>query len=424
MAILDRTNLKALIQSNLPDNVTEAITPQKHREVADAIADSMISIISDVSRYFLNDWSTSISYPVGSCVVAVGSGTNVGDIFQCNVPNSTIGTFISSEWDIISTYIPDASTSGGLDAYLRKENGIELNDKKYIELVDNTSLKGLDSGYYKVTTSTTANIGLDKDYPETGDASYSNILGDSTANSVNFYINHSTGNSYIRVENGNWTQLNSETADYIEGSGISVLGDNSINLGGAVTGTTLLNGDDINSANIWMSNLANIILEATQITLNTQKVYLPNIQDGTGIKTLAVDSNNNIVKISNNTSSTGEILTITDSNKSSYWNAFEDLYIKNVPNSTTIISIETSTVFNDVIGVAMETTPFNGQKLRIIGNIEYRSTTGTDPNTFTQYIYQYLSSNGGTPARYIPTNNLDAWVEFMYWNGTWYLPGY
>ena len=40
MAVENRADLKLTISTNLPDNITEDITPEKHREVEDNIADS------------------------------------------------------------------------------------------------------------------------------------------------------------------------------------------------------------------------------------------------------------------------------------------------------------------------------------------------------------------------------------------------
>ena len=47
MAQQNRPDLKAKILANLPDNTTEAITPIKHREVEDNIADSNYNILTD-----------------------------------------------------------------------------------------------------------------------------------------------------------------------------------------------------------------------------------------------------------------------------------------------------------------------------------------------------------------------------------------
>ena len=47
MAQENRTNLKATILANLPSNTTEAITPEKHREVENNIADSNFNLLTD-----------------------------------------------------------------------------------------------------------------------------------------------------------------------------------------------------------------------------------------------------------------------------------------------------------------------------------------------------------------------------------------
>ncbi len=47
MAQENRTDLKATILANLPNNTTEAITPIKHREVEDNIADSNFNLLTD-----------------------------------------------------------------------------------------------------------------------------------------------------------------------------------------------------------------------------------------------------------------------------------------------------------------------------------------------------------------------------------------
>ena len=47
MAAQNRATNAALIDANLPDNTTQLITPEKHREVEDALNDSAFNVLDD-----------------------------------------------------------------------------------------------------------------------------------------------------------------------------------------------------------------------------------------------------------------------------------------------------------------------------------------------------------------------------------------
>jgi len=99
MAILNKTQLKSLSLSNLPDNTSNLITPAKLRDVEDSIVDSFVNLITNQSQLYLNNLDPSLSYSLGACAVIEG------DIYQCLVSNSTIGSYVPEEWQIISTFI-------------------------------------------------------------------------------------------------------------------------------------------------------------------------------------------------------------------------------------------------------------------------------------------------------------------------------
>jgi len=71
MAQENRADLKATILANLPNNTTEAITPIKHREVEDNIADSNFNLLTDEAtdvNYTPTtsaDWDSTVPDEVG-----------------------------------------------------------------------------------------------------------------------------------------------------------------------------------------------------------------------------------------------------------------------------------------------------------------------------------------------------------------------
>lgn len=71
MAQENRADLKATILANLPNNTTEAITPTKHREVEDNIADSNFNLLTDEATDVnynpttSADWDSTVPDEVG-----------------------------------------------------------------------------------------------------------------------------------------------------------------------------------------------------------------------------------------------------------------------------------------------------------------------------------------------------------------------
>lgn len=119
-----------------------------------------------------------------------------------------------------------------------------------------------------------------------------------------------------------------------------------------------------------------------------------------------------------------EILTITDANVSTYVGigvgAITDMII-NVPINTKIISIETTTK-QKVNGVQFDHQPMNGQRVTITGNIEYATGEGynSTDGRFSRYLYSYLTSTSGSGA----ISSVEAFYDFLYWNGVMYTEGY
>ena len=132
-------------------------------------------------------------------------------------------------------------------------------------------------------------------------------------------------------------------------------------------------------------------------------------------------------------------LTITDENVSKYvqvsegYSGIAGLYIRNVPDGTTHISVET-TVSVKIFGVSFVTAIPDGSRVTLIGNIELREPVAIlypEDGRFTAYLYNYLGGvdgDGPTPTagstNALPDKGVEVYRDFMYWNGTWYHRGY
>lgn len=285
MAILNRTALKTLIEDNIRDNTDELITPQKMREVCDSIVDSLVSIISDKEFYGLNDWQSTISYNSGDCVV------RNGDIYQA-LSDTTIGFFIDSEWQIISTYI---ESTAGLDIYLHKSNAIELTNKQSTQLATDATLTGLESGYY-IVNSSTAITGLDQDYPEIGLGNYNVIRGYSANTTICMFYHLNNKNIYFRFENSDWIQLNNEYTTLSTGNGVEVYSD-TINLGGDLTKNTTIDCNS-NTYNFKIENVNEFAITGNKMTIDTSNLQINNLTTSTPVYNLSLNADNEVVKTS------------------------------------------------------------------------------------------------------------------------------
>lgn len=120
---------------------------------------------------------------------------------------------------------------------------------------------------------------------------------------------------------------------------------------------------------------------------------------------------------------TNNILTITDVNVATYIGTGSGStlqYLINVPISTKIISFET-TAYQKIYGIQFSSTVANGKRVSLVGNVEYAcSGAETATGRFSSYLYGYLGGGAGT-SEY---KALDAFIEFMAWNGYMYSDGY
>ena len=93
--------------------------------------------------------------------------------------------------------------------------------------------------------------------------------------------------------------------------------------------------------------------------------------------------------------------------------------LMNIPNNTTILSIETTTGISAML-LTFVTTPSNGKRLDIVGNLKIWQGTDswdTEIGQFSAYYYTYRNS-------YADAISLEGFESFMYWNGVWFYNGY
>jgi hypothetical protein len=122
-------------------------------------------------------------------------------------------------------------------------------------------------------------------------------------------------------------------------------------------------------------------------------------------------------------SSDSTVLTINSSNVSTYYQQIGGYdFIVNVPNNIDIIFIDYPI---EPYGVRFLNTPENGKRISIIGNdnLAYACSQGarTIEGAFSQYLYGYLYGVYGGGSTY---KIIDAFVDFIYWNGVFYSKSY
>lgn len=120
------------------------------------------------------------------------------------------------------------------------------------------------------------------------------------------------------------------------------------------------------------------------------------------------------------------ILTINNDNISTYYGLMPSgrYFIKNVPINTDIISIEVTGTTLIPYGINFVSTPNNGKRITIMNNVhlDYAcSSSETTEGRFSQYLYGYLFGvSGGSSILHL----VDAFSDFIYWNGVMYSKGY
>lgn len=125
-------------------------------------------------------------------------------------------------------------------------------------------------------------------------------------------------------------------------------------------------------------------------------------------------------------SETKTTLTVNDANVSTYVGTGGSgayPYLINIPNNVDIVSVETTS--NQIIaGVDMVSNPSNGKRIVLIGKIQYYQPSSSGNNSFTKYLYSYFNRAGSIPSKSSPSNMIDAYHEFLYWNSVWTTKGY
>lgn len=219
---LNQTDLLALIQANLPDNVTKDISPEDLRDVLDEIVDSYYNNITNIIDVNLSEYDPTKSYLDTVGVIYSGA------IYQA-ISATTAGPFDSNEWNMLAPF------SAATDDFILKTNGVELDNNKKLVVngVDN-NITNLVTGFYEIEGSTVT-TGLDKEYPALGKASLQVQRGSSNSNSLHIFTPFNfTGVMYIRNLSNDWVEidLSSSSTNLNFQNGTRKIG-NDVELGGA-----------------------------------------------------------------------------------------------------------------------------------------------------------------------------------------------
>lgn len=116
------------------------------------------------------------------------------------------------------------------------------------------------------------------------------------------------------------------------------------------------------------------------------------------------------------------ILTITDANISQYYSVIDSyIPILTIPAETDILMFNT-TVDTNLFGIRMSGDYYNGKKLKISGYVRFWQpdiySLGISGRMSQYYYANTYSSNNGYDGRV--NQIIEAFAEFVWWNGTWY----
>jgi hypothetical protein len=96
----NRNDLQAQAAASLPDNTTQAISPQDVREMAENLAESNFNKITDGPLVGLKPYNTGVIYEAGQ-----GANYN-GNLYFAN-KTTTLGAFVPADWDLFASNVSD-----------------------------------------------------------------------------------------------------------------------------------------------------------------------------------------------------------------------------------------------------------------------------------------------------------------------------
>ena len=286
---LNNSQLHQLVLDNLPNNVTQFISPALLREVCDEIIDSYRNIISDQESFGLNEYDPASSYPNERGVLYLG------DLYQADVPGATTpGTFNPSEWNLVD------STSATTANYILKTNGIELDDdKKIVLLATDSSLLTLGTGLYEAQASTNS-VGPTNEYPTLGKGNLQVFKGSSDSRTLHtwtpFDFVGGGSKTYVRNLNSDWVTIDlSTSAQNTFGSGLTKIGTEVI-LGGEFDSVTLVPDNTESLFKIAGSNVAGIFEVDVRDTFIKGNTTITNFNNSVsvGVDSVFITSNSEV----------------------------------------------------------------------------------------------------------------------------------
>jgi hypothetical protein len=348
---LNNSQLHALVLDNLPDNVTQLISPEKLREVCDEIIDSYFNIISNQENIGLNEYDTSVSYPSDRGVLYEGN------LYQANVLGATNpGPFNPLEWDLID------SSSATTANFILKTNGIELDDDKKLTLLPtDSSLSTLGTGMYEAEASL-ATVGPSNEYPVLGKGKLQVFLGTSATRTLHtwtpFDFVGGGSKTYIRNLSSDWVTIDlSANAQTTYANGIQKIG-NEVNLGGQFSNVTLVPQTISSAFNILGSNVAGAVdidVASTSIKGNT-----------------TISRNNNAISVSSSnvfltSNSEVEIFNLKPSNIATYKSDLFGSLITTADNNIPSFKMVKNYVDDITTGIALGATYVNGLSASTVG---------------------------------------------------------
>lgn len=320
--MLNSTALISLINNQIKQNGVNAVTGEILNSVLIEMVNSSFNLITNNNLAGLSDWQADKIYKAG---VAVIRNSNIYKALG----NTTLGTFIEGEYELIS------SSTSDLTDYVKKTNSILLDNNNLIKSWNvDESFDSMISGIYLVNANT-VETNINSEYPLLGKGIMFNLLSNVQAESLRLYYSLTYPSKFFTKKvSENWIEF-SAYPNYAYRNGLVKTG-NVIEVGGDFD-NIILSGTDNEYTNFEVRNVNTINFEthSTQISGTSFNVSIPSKSLTESDFLIGIDSNNFLFNYPK-----------SDLNIGGTDGSFDNSYIRVNPTTATIGGLNSGTVPN------------------------------------------------------------------------------
>lgn len=320
--MLNSTALISLINNQIKQNGVNAVTGEILNSVLIEMVNSSFNLITNNNLAGLSDWQADKIYKAG---VAVIRNSNIYKALG----NTTLGTFIEGEYELIS------SSTSDLTDYVKKTNSILLDNNNLIKSWNvDESFDEMISGIYLVNANT-VETNINSEYPILGKGIMFNLLSNVQAESLRLYYSLTYPSKFFTKKvSENWIEF-SAYPNYAYRNGLVKTG-NTIEVGGDFD-NIILSGTDNEYTNFEVRNVNTINFEthSTQISGTSFNVSIPSKSLTESDFLIGIDSNNFLFNYPK-----------SDLNLSGTDGSFDNSYIRTNATTATIGGLPSGTIPN------------------------------------------------------------------------------